>query len=404
MITTATPPRRLLSLSPAPLPRPLPTLSSPLSNPRPPPRHLLVLPPLAVLFLLRPLLPGSGFLVPASDFTIVLSLGLRAQYRHSPALSPLSSTPTSPTSPSRLSLFPRLLFSASPLVFLPPLPRLPTSFFGFGGALPPPALPTSCSLSPASLVVSHRNSRTSNPSTWPCRNGTGSSSTLTRPRCSSPLLTLTPSLPFGFGFGTATVGLSTAGLNSFVHSLTLHLASQPPAIPPLPLHPLRSLYTSLHLVRLFPCPPAICPPVPSWPANLGRALLSAPIFSPHPLLSPPSSVPRASTLPLVFLFRSPYPVTVLPTSSAHLPRSQLPAPTCSRPQRFSTPDPALLASLHFPLPLPPPFQSTPSSTSSHSLNRFRWRPSRNGMPSRPACLHGTTGFIPLKALTPRGPP
>ena len=122
VITTATPPRHLLSLSPAPLPRPLPTLSSPLSNPRPPPRHLLVLPPLAVLFLIRPLLPGSGFPTPASDFTIVLSLGLRAQYRHSPALSPLSSTPTSPTSPSRLSQFPCLLFSASHLVFLPPLP------------------------------------------------------------------------------------------------------------------------------------------------------------------------------------------------------------------------------------------------------------------------------------------
>ena len=36
-----------------------------------------------------------------------------------------------------------------------------------------------------------------------------------------------------------------------------------------------------------------------------------PCSLPQPLPSPPSSVPRASTLPLVFLFRSPYPVTVL---------------------------------------------------------------------------------------------
>ncbi len=106
-------------------------------------------------------------------------------------------------------------------------------------------------------------------------------------------------------------------------------------------------------------------------------------FLPHPLPSQPSSVPRASTLPPVFLFRFPCPVTVLPTSSAHLPRSLLPAPTRSRPQRFSPPSPALLALLHSPLPLPPLFQSTPSTTGSHSLNRFRWRSSWNVMSSHP---------------------
>jgi hypothetical protein len=47
---------------------------------------------------------------------------------------------------------------------------------------------------------------------------------------------------------------------------------------------------------------------------------------------------------------------------------------------------------------------TPSSTNLHFLNRFRWRPSRNGMPSRPACLHGTSGLFPSTALTPRWPP
>ncbi len=157
-----------------------------------------------------------------------------------PALASLHPLPTPP--------------SSSPSVFapnigtrLPPRPASP-SFFSCSfrplpsDSVPPPAashlllrlpaLPTTCSHSFASLVVSHWNSRTSNLSTWPCRNGTGSSPTLARPRCSSPLPTLTTPLPFGVGFGTTTVGLSTAGLNLVVYSSTLHLTSLPPATPP----------------------------------------------------------------------------------------------------------------------------------------------------------------------------
>ena len=268
VITTATLPPRLWSLSPASLPRPLPTLFSSLSYPRPPPRHLLVLPPLAVLLLLRPLLPGSGFPAPASDSTIVLSLGLRAQYRHSLALRLLSSTPTTLTSQSRLFQSLCLLLSTSPLVILPPPSCGFPLLLRLRGGSPSSCLPNFL----LSFPCFPRGLPSELPNVQPF-NGL-----LTNPRCSSP---------------AASHRDSDRWIVDRWVKLLLHLASLPPATPPPPLHPPRSMFTSLLLVRLFPGPPSICPPVPSWPAHPGRALLPAPIFSPHPLPFPSSSVPRA---------------------------------------------------------------------------------------------------------------
>ena len=107
------------------------------------------------------------------------------------------------------------------------------------GGSPSPSLPTSCSHSPALLSASHRCSLTSNPSMRPCRTCTGFSLTLTSPRRSLHPPTLRPSLPSDFGFATTAGGSSTTGSTFFVRSSTLHL------------------------VRLFPGPPSLHPPLPS---------------------------------------------------------------------------------------------------------------------------------------------
>jgi hypothetical protein len=127
-------------------------------------------------------------------------------------------------------------------------------------------------------------------------------------------------------------------------------------------------------------------------ARRTHSLLSCPQF-PGPQLSPRSSCSCCSL-----------PCNGNPNLGCPPAFPLLPAPIRSRPQRFSPQSPTLLALLHFPQPLPPLFRSILSFTSSHSLNCFRWRPSRNGIPSGLACLHGTTGIFPSKAVTPPRPP
>ena len=151
-------------------------------------------------------------------------------YHHSP-MTWTTAVTTIVTSPPRLCLDFRPPAHHSVLHALSVLP------FGYAEVLLPLALPTFCSLSPAFISVSPRNSPTSNLSTWPCRTGTVSSPILARPRRLSPPPTSTLSLPFDFNFGTVTAGLSTAGSVFLGRSSTLHLVLPARAIPPSRPHP-----------------------------------------------------------------------------------------------------------------------------------------------------------------------